>query len=86
MISRDRNNPKKAVVQVKAKDGKINAEEYEPFVSKGYLVYLYDGGIDKNKDASQGYIYISKNMIEDFYYEYKDILPESITKWEKLFK
>ena len=44
LISRDKNNPRKAVVQVKAKENYIDYELYKDYVNNGYDVYLYDGG------------------------------------------
>ena len=81
MISRDINNPRKAVVQVKAKP-KIAPDDYNIFIKKGYKVYFYDGGIVRNGSE---YTYIRKDELIDFYNEYKTILPNSITQWEKLF-
>lgn len=82
MISRDMNNPRKAVVQVKAIPGKIKTEDYLEYVSNGYTVYFYDGGMTYQ---DSDYHYISRKEIEDFYYEYKSILPENIKQWELLF-
>lgn len=82
-ISRDKTNPKKAVVQVKGGDKEINALEYNEFVKKGYDVYLYAGGGVQNKD--ENYIVITKSDLEKFYEEYNIILPKSITSMEKLF-
>ncbi len=81
-ISRDKDNPQKAVVQVKAIP-KIDPSDYQEYVDNGYNVYFYDGGITKD---IQGVQYISKSELLQFFNEYKSILPDSITKWEKLFK
>ena len=80
-ISRDKEHPQKAVVQVKAKQ-EIVPSDYEEFLEKGYEVFFYDGGITKD---IPGYVYISKEELLNFYNENKIILPESITRWEKLF-
>lgn len=85
LMSKDKNNPGKAVVQVKAREGRINPEEYETYVNNGYEVYFYDGGESSGSNDGRYHI-ITKGMIEEFYHEYKIILPESITKWEVLFK
>ena len=85
LMSRDKKNPQKAVVQVKAKP-KILQNDYIEFIKNGYNVYFYDGGIKpETKKISNGIIYITKEELKQFYYEYKSILPESITKWESLF-
>ena len=42
MISRDVDNPRKAVLQVKGKKAKeLDALEFNRYVEDGYLVYLY---------------------------------------------
>ncbi len=84
LMSRDRNNPQKAVVQVKAKEDYINYAQYKYYTEKGFKVYLYDGGRENNA-VDNGYTVISRKMLEEFYNDYKAILPDSITKWEKLF-
>ena len=80
-LSRDKDNPKKAVVQVKAIP-KINPYDYQDFLEKGYEVYFYDGG---RVGDIPGYRYIREEELLDFFREYKAVLPESITKWEMLF-
>ena len=80
-LSRDKNYPRKAVVQVKAIP-KINPYDYQDFLEKGYEVYFYDGGRVK---SIQGYNFISEKELLDFFNEYNELLPESITKWEMLF-
>ena len=80
-ISRDKNHPKKAVVQVKAKP-KIDPNDYQEYLKRGYEVYFYDGGQVKNVPK---YKYISEKELLDFFDEYKAVLPESITKWETLY-
>ena len=81
-LSRDKEHFRKAVVQVKAIP-KINPNDYKDFVEKGYEVYFYDGGRVEN---IPGYKYLSEGDLLDFFEEYKSILPESITKWEMLFR
>ena len=84
-ISRDKSCIKKAVVQVKAKQGEVKASDYKKFSESGYTVFLYCG----NKEPDEGYenfVYITEEELNNFYYEYKNILPESITKWEELIK
>ena len=80
-LSRDKDHPKKAVVQVKAIP-KINPYDYQDFLEKGYEVYFYDGG---RVGDIPGYRYIREEELLDFFREYKAVLPESITKWEMLF-
>ena len=46
-------------------------------------MYFYDGGRVGNVP---GFKYISEDELLDFFDEYKTVLPESITKWEMLFK
>ncbi|MBP3871958.1 MAG: hypothetical protein J6E46_13400 [Faecalicoccus sp.] len=82
LMSRNKNNPRKAVVQVKAGQNEYDAGDYQKFVEEGYLVYLY--GNFKNCNES-GYIHIEKDDLKSFYDDYKTILPKSITKWENLF-
>lgn len=85
LMSRDIKNPRKAVVQVKAKP-KIIQDDYIEFIQNGYGVYFYDGGIKPDtKKIHDGIIYITKEDLKMFYDNYKSILPDSITKWENLF-
>lgn len=84
-MSRDVLNKKKAVVQVKdGKTSSIDSISYKPYVDDGYEVYLFVPVID-NIDVVPNCYEISKESLTDFYLEYKDILPESITRWERLF-
>ncbi len=85
LISRDKNNPVKAVVQVKAKEDYITYEDYKGYIDNGYVVYFYDGGREKDPEDKTPYKYISRKVVEEFYAEYRNILPDSLTKWEKLF-
>lgn len=86
LIGRDKNDKKKAVVQVKGgTTKKIDALSYSSYVEDGYIVYLYAPVID-NLDQVTNCIEITRDELVAFYKEYKAILPDSITKWEKLFK
>jgi hypothetical protein len=84
-ISRDLNNIRKSVVQVKGgKRTSLDAKEYEQYINEGYIVYLYAPevkDIDKVKNCEE----ITRNELLLFYEKYKKILPESITKWENMF-
>ena len=85
LMSRDLLNKKKAVVQVKGgKTKSIDAISYKPYADDGYEVYLYAPVID-NIDVVPNCYEITKESLLDFYKKYKDVLPESITRWEKLF-
>lgn len=84
-ISRDINNVKKAVVQVKAKQAsELDACGFKAYEDKGYYIYLYAPKI-KNLDIMKNVIKISTEELQDFYVKYKAILPESITQFENLF-
>ncbi|SKA65647.1 hypothetical protein SAMN02745111_01154 [Eubacterium uniforme] len=82
-ISRDKNNIRKAVVQVKGGNAQIDASDYKEYIKQGYSVYLYAGG--GVYSVTDDYIVITKEQLKEFYFEYKDILPDDITKWENLF-
>lgn len=82
-ISRDKNNIRKAVVQVKGGNAQIDASDYKEYIKQGYSVYLYAGG--GVQSVTDDYIVITKEQLKEFYFEYKDILPDDITKWENLF-
>lgn len=85
LISRDKDNFQKAVVQVKGGKTKIiNALDYKSYVKNGYFVYLFASHIE-NLDKSNNFIEITKDELQSFYNEYKAILPKSITEWENLF-
>lgn len=85
LISRDKENKKKAVVQVKGgKTKSIDAMSYKSYVGDGYEVYLY-APIIENIESQPNCIEITRADLMDFYDEYKCILPESITRWENLF-
>ena len=84
-ISRDVNNVKKAVVQVKGpKASELNALEFKEFEDTGYYVYLYAPRI-KNMEKMKNVIKITPKELQDFYVKYKAILPKSITCFENLF-
>ncbi|MBS6928731.1 MAG: hypothetical protein KH152_09585 [Finegoldia magna] len=85
MISRDINNPRKAVVQVKGKKAnELDALEFKQYVDDGCLVYLYGPKII-NLDQIENVIKIEDSDLLAFYEENKMILPTSITQWEDLF-
>ena len=85
LISRDINNVKKAVVQVKGpKAGELDALSFKEYEDKGYYIYLYARDI-KNLEEMKNVIRISTQELQAFYTEYKAILPESITQFENLF-
>lgn len=85
LICREKDNPKKAVVQVKGgKTKTIDALDYKSYVDDGYFVYLFAPHIE-NLDKSGNFIEITKEELQLFYDEYKSILPNSITRWENLF-
>ena len=85
MISRDINNPRKAVVQVKGKKANVlDALEFKQYVDDGCLVYLYGPKII-NLDQIENVIKIEDSDLLAFYEENKTILPASITQWEDLF-
>ena len=85
MISRDINNPRKAVVQVKGKKAnELDALEFKQYVDDGCLVYLYGPKII-NLDQIENVIKIEDSNLLAFYEENKMILPTSITQWEDLF-
>ena len=85
MISRDINNPRKAVVQVKGKKANVlDALEFKQYVDDGYLVYLYAPKII-NLDQIKNVIQVEDSDLLAFYEENKLIIPRSITQWEDLF-
>lgn len=85
LISRDVNNVKKAVVQVKGPKAQVlDALTFKEFVDKGYYVYLYAPGV-KKLEGMKNVICISDEELQTFYTKYKAILPESITLFENLF-
>lgn len=85
LISRDINNIKKAVVQVKGpKSPALNALSFKDYENKGYYIYLYAPKVD-NLEEMKNVIQITTEELQAFYKEYKAILPESITQFENLF-
>lgn len=85
LISREIDNPRKAVVQVKGKKAKeLDALEFKQYVDEGYLVYLYAPRVI-NLDKIENVVRIGENDLLDFYEKNKLILPASITQWEDLF-
>lgn len=84
--SRDKNNPKRAVVQVKGgHNTEIDAMEYKGFDDDGYDVYFF-APVVKNLDVLKNGIWIKRDELLKFYQEFKAVLPDSITKWESLFE
>lgn len=85
LISRDVNDVKKAVVQVKGPKAQVlDALDFKDYEDKGYYIYLYAPYID-NLEKMKNAIRISADELYAFYTEYKTILPESITQFENLF-
>lgn len=81
--SRNLNDRRKAVVQVKGGNQKtIDANDYKNFIDEGYEVYLYAPNISNIEES--GCIRITSDELENFYSEYKEILPDSITIWESI--
>ena len=72
------------MVQVKGgRDRVLTASDYQDFLDGGYRVFLY--APHYNKDRTGDIIYIARQDLMDFYQNYKQILPTSITQWEDLF-
>lgn len=85
LISRDVNDVKKAVVQVKGPKAQVlDALDFKDYEDEGYYIYLYAPYID-NLEKMKNAICISDDELCAFYTEYKTILPESITQFENLF-
>lgn len=86
-MSRDKNNPKRAVVQVKGgKTKRLDAMDFKEFVNDGYIVYLYAHGRVDNVGKIANVVEIEPDELLGFYQEYKSVLPDSITQWESLFE
>ncbi|MBR0414644.1 MAG: ribonuclease D [Clostridia bacterium] len=86
LISRSKKHKRRAVVQAKGgKKKTINALDYQPYIDGGYLVYLYAPHIENVPEDSRCII-VQREELMAFYNEYKNILPDSITKWEKLIE
>lgn len=83
-IHRNKKQLKKAIVQVKGgKTKKLDALDYKIYDDDGYVVYLFAPEV-LNHEKLKNCIVISKTELLSFYKEYKKILPDSITKWEKI--
>lgn len=83
--SRDPSAPRRAVVQVKGgRKTVLDAAQYKSYENDGYIVYLYAPKI-KNFDQLTNGVQITREELLAFYWEYKAVLPDSITKWESLF-
>ena len=82
--SRNPEEPKKAVVQVKG-GAELDASEFQDYAEKGYIVYLYASKIE-NLDKIKNCFEITGKELKDFYDEYKEVLPESIKELENLFR
>ena len=86
MVSRDVENPRKAVVQVKGKKAReLDALDFKQYVEEGYIVYLHAPKIS-NLDQLKNVVRIYDSTLLDFYEKNKPILPASITQWEDLFR
>ena len=85
MISRDVENYRKAVVQVKRKKAKeLDALDFKQYVEEGYIVYLHAPRL-ANLDQIKNVVRIRDIDLLEFYEKNKPILPSSITQWEDLF-
>lgn len=84
LFSRNKNTPRKAVVQVKSGHYWLDGNDYKEYVNDGYIVYLYADNCYNTNQTN--IIQIPRKALLDFYNEYKTILPESITSWENLIK
>ena len=83
--SRDKDNPKRAVVQVKGgKDKEIDALDYAAYDRAGYVMYFFAPSVLNIEKLTNG-VWITREELLNFYSEYKAILPDSITQWESLF-
>lgn len=83
-MSRDKNDDKKAVVQVKGPKAEIDALDYTEYVDKNYDVYLYAPKIT-NLEKIKNVFEIKREDLLSFYKEYRNILPKNITVYENLF-
>ena len=85
LMSRNRNNIRKAVVQVKGGNNKVlDAFDFKEYVDDGYYVYLY-APIVRNVEKNNRCIRVTKEELRAFVKEYRELLPKSIIKWENLF-
>ena len=84
LTSRSVEDKRKAVVQVKSGNSAwLNALDYADYADDGYIVYLYAPHV-QNAENVQNAVVITKESLRSFYYDYKEILPDSITMWETL--
>ena len=83
-MSRNIEQPKRAVVQVKGEKGEIDVSQYKTYIDKGYEIFFYSMNY-KNRIKHDRIIYIERNDLLAFYQKYKVVLPESITYWEDIF-
>ncbi len=84
LVSRSKSNFRKAVVQVKGKKGEVNAEDYLSYAQENYYIYLYAPQI-YNIDKVKNCVEITRDDLMNFYRENRELLPESVTRWENLF-
>lgn len=83
--SRDPQNNRKAVVQVKGgKEKSIDALDYKEYADDGYIIYLYAPKID-HLEQVKDCVKITREDLHTFYNAYTSILPESVTRWNDLF-
>ena len=71
-------------MQVKGGDASIDAADYVEYVKNNYVVYLYASQVRNLKGS--GCTEITRETLETFYETHKAVLPESITRWEDLFR
>ncbi|HFI0466201.1 TPA: ribonuclease D [Streptococcus suis] len=84
-LSRNTDQPKKAIVQVKGrKAAPLDALQFIDFLQDGYEVFLYAPTIVNSKNVNN-LIVITPSELLEFYHQYKAVLPASITQWEKLY-
>ncbi|CYU66846.1 Uncharacterised protein [Streptococcus suis] len=84
-LSRNTDQPKKAIVQVKGKKATpLDALQFADFLQDGYEVFLHAPTI-VNSENLNNLIVITPGELLEFYHQYKAVLPASITQWEKLY-
>ncbi|HEP1784742.1 TPA: ribonuclease D [Streptococcus suis] len=84
-LSRNTDQPKKAIVQVKGrKAAPLDALQFIDFLLDGYEVFLYAPTI-VNAENLNNLVVITPSELLEFYHQYKAVLPASITQWEKLY-
>ena len=84
LLSRNKDVPLKAVVQVKSGHYYLDGNDYKEYVNNGYIIYLYAENCYNTNQKN--IIQIQRQDLINFYNEYKTILPDSITAWENLIK